>query len=53
MIVDCLSIVDLNYWSKDLIFLFYSEGLVGMQAWTEAYMGTKLTSKTYDVMCDG
>jgi hypothetical protein len=44
VVVDYLTNVDLNYWSKDLIFLFYSEGLVGMQAWTEAYTGIKLSS---------
>lgn len=27
--------------------MFYSEELVGMQAWTEAYMGTKLTSEIH------
>lgn len=28
-----------NYWAKDLIFLFASEGDLGVEAWMDAYLG--------------
>ena len=28
-----------NYWAKDLIFLAFSQGGAGVQAWVDQYMG--------------
>lgn len=35
-----------NYWSKDIIFLVSSNGVVGIQAWVNSYMGVHSPSIT-------
>eukprot|EP00731_Ephydatia_muelleri_P026232 Em0018g332a len=31
-----------NYWAKDLVFLFTSEGELGTEAWMDAYLGQQM-----------